>query len=109
MKGARWRWQHPFPSSCLSLPIPQVTRILGWELHVLRTGWSQTEKAAFLLKLSGTQKIELMGGPASAAVCVGCQVCNGQGWGTALEGFGKLCQLVTGPGSETFPSQPLET
>jgi hypothetical protein len=70
VKGARWRWQHPFPSSCLSLPIPQVTRILGWELHVLRTGWSQTEKAAFLLKLSGTQKIELMGGPASAAVWV---------------------------------------
>lgn len=38
-----------------------------------------------------------------------CQVCSGQGWGTALEGFGKFCQLVTGPGNETFPSRSLET
>lgn len=34
-----------------------------------------------------------------------CQDWSGQGWRTALEGFGKSCQLVTGPGNETvsFP------
>lgn len=54
--------------------VPQVTRIVGWGLHVLRAGWSQTEKAAFLLKLSGTQKIEPMEGRSSS---ISCQVAVG--------------------------------
>lgn len=60
---------------------PSVTP-LGWELHVLRGRWGSYECRYIV-----------------------CQGQSEQGRRTALEGFGKSCQLVTGPGNETasFP------
>lgn len=57
----------------------------------------------------GLKKSSRADGRSCECSSIGCQACSGQGRGTALEGFGKFCPLVIGPGNETFPSQSLET